>query len=118
MPKDAPRPPGRLVQYTKYIPLVGAEEIQEVFNHWCVTFFSGNTRGKTVALNKSRRAHIAWGIKTFGVERAKNAITGLTYSEFHMGNNKQGRQYISLELIFRDSSHTSKYLSIYQSNNK
>ena len=118
MPKEFPKIPSRLAEYRKHIALTAAEEILEVFNHWCVTFHSEGTRGRAVVLNESRKAHIAWGIKTFGVERAKNAITGLTYSEFHMGNNKQGRKYVSLELIFRDSSHTSKYLSIYQSNNK
>ena len=110
MPKNKKPISKKTFEYSDYIEKVSADQIDEIFTYW-VEMFQG-VSGKAWKLNNTRRAHIAWGIHTYGVERCKKAIFGCASSPFHMGDNKLGKTYNSLELIFRSMEHTNRFLRI------
>lgn len=103
----------RLDQYSEFVAVVPAEEIETVWQHWLSTF--PTYKGKQPVLTDPRRAHIAWAIHTYGVQKSLDAITGCSKSEFHMGSNPAEKIYNDITLIFRDEKHVTRFL---RENNK
>ena len=99
----------RFSEYSAIVPLVAAEEIQKVFEHWINTFFSASS-GKKPKLTPSREAHIAFALYHYSLEQCFAAITGCAASEWHMGANPNEKIYNSLELIFRNEKHTNRFI--------
>ncbi|NBR35901.1 MAG: hypothetical protein EBT80_00670 [Chitinophagales bacterium] len=100
----------RLDQYSTFIDLIPAEEIQQVFDHWVSTF--PTNKGKQPILSKPRTAHIAWALHTFGLDLCLQAIDGCAKSEWHMGGNPGEKIYNEITLIFRDIPHTKRFIQI------
>jgi hypothetical protein len=96
----------RATRYSEFIALVPAEEIETVWQHWISTF----KKTKKADLTDLRRAHIAWAIHTYGVQKSLDAITGCSKSEFHMGSNPAEKTYNDVALIFRDEKHVTRFL--------
>lgn len=90
---------------------VAEEQILEVFNFW-IEKCKSSTRRKPV-LDSTRRLTIGAAIHDYGIEACKEAILGCTMSEFHMGNNKNGKRYDDVELILRDAKHIEQFLDIF-----
>ena len=44
------------------------------------------------------------------METCRRAIDGCAVSDFHMGRNKRGRRYDSLDLIFRSHDNVERFL--------
>ena len=88
--------------------LVSPESILAVFNHWVETH-KKDSRRKPV-LDAKRRRLLAVAIYDYSVDDCKAAIDGCANSHFHMGQNKQGKVYNSLELIFRSSEHIERFI--------
>lgn len=103
----------RLDQYSGFIAVVPAEEIETVWQHWISTF--KDQPGRKPKINHLRQAHIAWAIHTYGVQKSLDAITGCSKSEFHMGSNPAEKIYNDITLIFRDEKHVTRFL---RENNK
>lgn len=87
---------------------VDSEEVQDVFDHWISVHKSGSKR-KPV-LDVRRRMLLAIAIHDYGTDGCKSAIDGCANSHFHMGKNKQGKVYNSLELIFRDAANIERFM--------
>lgn len=87
---------------------VPAIEIEDVFNHWIVIHKSDSKRKPL--LDAKRRRILAVSIYDYGVDDCKAAIDGCSNSHFHMGQNKQGKVYNSLELIFRDAANIERFM--------
>lgn len=100
------------VQNLPYFSSVTEDSVFQVFTVWVDTFWSG--RGKRPQLTESRRAAITRGIAGHGLQTALKAVRGCAASEFHMGGNDLGKQYNSLELIFRDDWRVKKFASLYK----
>lgn len=82
-------------------------QVSEVFTWWQKAM--GKTRA---ALDNKRKARIEWAIKTYGLESCLLAINGCAASEWHQGKNDNGRKYDDITLIFRDASHTERFIAI------
>lgn len=87
---------------------VSMEEIEDVFNHWINVHKSGSKRKPM--LDARRRRLLAVSIYDYGVDDCKAAIDGCANSHFHMGKNKQGKVYNSIELIFRSPGHIERFI--------
>jgi len=87
---------------------VAAQEIDDVFNHW-VNVHKSTSKRKPM-LDARRRRLLAIAIYDYGVDDCKAAIDGCANSHFHMGQNKQGKVYNSLELIFRSPGHIERFI--------
>lgn len=90
---------------------VAESQIQEVFDYW-VSACKPNAKRKPI-LDEKRRLAIGAAIHDYDVEQCKNAITGCTVSDFHMGRNKANRKYDDVELILRDSKHIEQFLELF-----
>jgi hypothetical protein len=87
---------------------VSSEEILEVFDHW-VTVHKSASKRKPL-LDARRRRMLAVAIYDYGVSNCKEAIDGCANSHFHMGQNKRGKVYNSLELIFRSPGNIERFM--------
>ena len=87
---------------------VDSLDVQTVFDHWIETHKSGTKRKPM--LDAKRRMILAIAIYDYGVDGCKDAIDGCANSHFHMGRNKQGKVYNSLELIFRDAGTIERFM--------
>jgi hypothetical protein len=85
---------------------VSEEEIKEVFDFWVSTF-----KKRVSVLDHKRYIAIGNAIHLFGKENCKDAITGCTHSDFHMGRNASRKVYNEIELILRDAEHVERFLS-------
>lgn len=78
---------------------VDLSTVQEVFNHYVDTVWSGF--GARPHLTDKRTKLIHNAVQMYGQTPIKDAITGVTHSPWHMGQNPQGKKYCTLELILR-----------------
>jgi hypothetical protein len=85
---------------------ISDEEVLAVFEFWKLTFSK-----KRASLDHGRRVLLGSAIYHYGVDGAKDAIRGCTYSEFHMGRNKNNKAYTGIENIFKDNERIEKMLS-------
>jgi len=86
---------------------------QEVFDFWKTTFNKSR-----VSMDIKRETAIGWAIYTYGLEECRQAILGCASSPFHMGQNKAGKTYNGIDLIFRDAEHVEMFLERYELSNK
>lgn len=86
------------------------KEITGIFNHW-VNTCRNNNKGRRPVLDDKRRRKIKQALKHYDAETLKQAITGNTKSDFHQGNNPQGKTYDELTLILRDAEHIEQFLT-------
>ena len=93
--------------------LVPKEEKLEIFDFWKLTFNKSR-----VSMDAKREAAIGWAIYTYGIEACRQAILGCASSPFHMGQNKAGKKYDGIDLIFRDAEHVEMFLERYEVNTK
>jgi hypothetical protein len=73
--------------------------IETVFNHYVDTLWS--RLGARPHLTDKRARNIRKAVQMYGQKAVENAITGITHSAWHMGQNPQGKKYNNLELILR-----------------
>jgi hypothetical protein len=90
------------IENSKNVP---REQILEVFDFWKTTL-----NKRVAALDNKRSICIGNAISLYGVDVCKDAIRGCTYSEFHMGRNKNNTKYNDIELILRDAEHVERFL--------
>ena len=87
---------------------VAESAIQEIYDYWCHVMRPN--RKNPARLDVKGRDRVAAAISDFGMEVCRRAIDGCSKSDFHMGRNKRGRRYDSLDLIFRSHEHTERFL--------
>lgn len=79
----------------------------EIFAYWQKAMNKPRAR-----LDAKRRRRIDWALKHYSAEECRQAINGCTASRFHMGENKDGRVYNDLILIFRDAAHVEDFMAL------
>jgi hypothetical protein len=105
-PKKSRGPAKKTLEKNAAAKKVSEEQILEVFEFWKLTF-----KGRSLAvLDHARKVLIGSAIHHYGVDVAKDAITGCTMSDFHMGRNKQNKKYTGIEHIFRDNARIEAML--------
>jgi hypothetical protein len=102
------RPRAATISQNQKSQKVAHERIVEVFDFWVSTF-----KKKRAVLDEKRRQAIGAAIHDYGTEACKNAITGCSLSDYHMGRNQRGKVYNDAELIFRDADHIERFLAVY-----
>lgn len=60
-------------------------------------------------MNEERIVTIGAAIVDYGVETCVNAVVGCSYSDWHMGQNPQGKKYNDIELIFRNAQNIERF---------
>lgn len=93
--------------------LVPKEEKKEIFDFWKTTFSKSRA-----SLDAKRETAIGWAIYTYGIEGCRQAILGCESSPFHMGQNKAGKTYNGIDLIFRDAEHVEMFIERYELSTK
>lgn len=88
--------------------------IETVFNHYVDTLWS--RLGARPHLTDKRARHIRRAVQMYGQKAVQDAITGITHSAWHMGQNPQGKKYNNLELILRPQN-IEKFSQLAQEDN-
>lgn len=91
--------PCESVQQVTVVEDITLSTVEQVFNHYVDTVWSGY--GARPHLTDKRIKLIHNAVKIYGQNAVQNAITGITQSPWHMGQNPQGKKYCGLELILR-----------------
>ncbi|MBD9359473.1 helix-turn-helix domain-containing protein [Methylomonas fluvii] len=84
---------------------IQVDPVSDVFNYWQKTM---NHPG--AVLDDKRKLVITKALKNYTPERLKAAINGCAKSAWHMGQNKDGKVYDSLGLIFRNADKTEGFI--------
>lgn len=79
----------------------------QVFEHWRVTL-----RHPKAKPTPERKRLIARALKTYTVEELQLAITGLTRSPHHMGQNDRSTVYDDLEHAIRDAKRIEGFMAL------
>lgn len=79
----------------------------KVFGEWVRWCKSG--RGPKPALTEERIVIIGAAIADYGVKTCIDAVIGCSYSDWHMGQNPQGKKYNDVELIFRNAQNIERF---------
>ena len=87
---------------------VSIEEIQALFDYY-VQVLKSDSKRKPM-MDAKRRRLLAIALYDYDMDSCKSAIDGCSNSHFHMGQNKAGKVYNSLELIFRDTEHIERFI--------
>lgn len=82
--------------------------IDDVFEFWLTTFSKMGSAKLTVGRKKNILARIKEG---YSLDDMKLAITGCSKSEYHMGQNDNGKIYDSLELILRNGEKLENFIA-------
>ena len=83
------------------------DQILEVFEFWRLTFGK-----KRTMLDHARKVLIGSAIYHYGIDGAKDAITGCTRSDFWMGRNKRNKAYTGIEHIYKDNARIEAMLEM------
>jgi hypothetical protein len=67
-------------------------------------------------LDDKRRAIIRRALDLYTAEDLSRAITGYTFSPFHMGENDRNKLWTDIELLLRDAKHIDEGLDLYEKN--
>lgn len=78
----------------------------QVFEHWRAT------RHPKAKATPERKRLIARALKNYSVADLQLAITGITKSPHHMGENGTRTVYDDIELILRDAKHIESFLRL------
>lgn len=95
------------LEHAEQLAQINPEDIILVFNHWVSFLWSG--AGRTPKLTPVREQAIRRGIYQWGLQRCLDAIEGVQFSEWHMGNNPAGKKYTELDLILREEWRVNKF---------
>ena len=95
------------LEHAEQLAQINPEDILLVFNHWVSFLWSG--AGRTPKLTPVREQAIRRGIYQWGLQRCLDAIEGVQFSEWHMGNNPAGKKYTELDLILREEWRVNKF---------
>jgi len=87
---------------------INSDEIEQVFQHWVNHHWTGT--GRAPELTENREKDIRRGIHQYGLQRCLEAIEGIKFSEWHMGDNPAGKKYNSLEIILREEWRINKFI--------
>ena len=94
------------------------EQVQEKEKGQYVNVFSAwqsilNHKRSKLDVKRKRKIKAALELG-YSVDELIEAIKGCSMSSFHMGENKDGVKYDSIDLIFRDADKIDNFISIYK----
>lgn len=79
----------------------------QVFEHWRVMLKHPKAKA-----TPERKKLIAKALKTYSVAELQRAISGVTKSPHHMGQNDRNTRYDDLGLILRDAAHVEGFMRL------
>ena len=82
-------------------------EIRAVFAHY--KLYHPKAAKDPKSISKEWRQIRARLVEGYSLDDLKQAIDGIHKSPYHVGGNDSGTDYLTLNLIMRDSSHVTKY---------
>lgn len=94
-------------------PSVPPNQVQALFDLWVSLY---RQRSSTVVLTDKRKKKILQALKSHGYETCEQAIRGIQYSSFHMGDNANDTVYTDIELILRDAAKIERFADLYKDN--
>lgn len=106
--KSNPRTIQQTKEKTTKFESVSPDLVAELFGYWVTVM--APPRKKTPTQGENLLMGVA--IHDFGIELCRNAILGCSYSDFHMGKNKQKISYNNIELIFRNPENIERFASM------
>ena len=83
------------------------QHIQDVFESWMR--WCKSTRGPKPAMSEERIVLIGAAIADYGLATCLDAVLGCSLSDWHMGQNPQGKKYNDIELIFRNAQNIERF---------
>ncbi len=83
-----------------------ADLIKTIFEFWRTELNHPKSK-----FGDDRKSQIKEALKTYSFEECISAIRGIKNSPHHMGDNDRNTAYDSIELIFRNSTLTDKFIS-------
>lgn len=86
---------------------IAPENILEVFEAW--VRWCKSTRGPKPAMSEERVILIGAAIHDYGLKTCLDAVLGCSLSDWHMGQNPQGKRYNDIELIFRNAQNIERF---------
>lgn len=86
---------------------VSPEDVMKVFGEW--VRWCKSSRGPKPALTEERIVIIGAAIADYGLQTCIDAVIGCSYSDWHMGQNPQGKKYNDVELIFRNAQNIERF---------
>jgi len=75
-------------------------EVQQVFDLWLAV--TGKDRQRT-KLDSKREARIVWALKAYPLDDVLDAVQGWQKSQFHSGQNSDGKVWNDLTLLLRNA---------------
>jgi DNA-binding PadR family transcriptional regulator len=85
-------------------------DVQVIFDFWREQL--DHPRARLVD-GDARERKIRVILKNYSVDECKEAILGCKFSAWHMGDNKDGKKYDSIDLIFRGADKIDNFREIY-----
>jgi hypothetical protein len=86
---------------TKINPMI----LEDLISYWMEIM----DKKKRPVISEDRKLLLCEALHDYGLEYCKTAVLGCSYSDFHMGSNKQNITYNSLELIFRSPENIERF---------
>lgn len=83
--------------------------VRDVFDFW-----RAECDHPRAVLDDQRRRRIEWAIKTYPPDDIRDAILGAASSEFHQGQNDNGRVYDDITLICRNAEKFERFRDGYR----
>ena len=91
-------------------PRAPLAEVTKVFEYWVATMRTG--KGPKPRLDDKRKRCIDKAIKMYDVDTCMDAVRGCTISNWHMGQNPQGKRYDDITLILRNADNIEKFAGL------
>jgi len=107
-PVEAPKSTIKRSRRQQYGQPIPPTVMEDVWAHYLSTF----STGRKPSLSAERQQLITMAVNEYGAADVKQAITGCSLSDWHMGRNPGGKKYTSIELILRDSEHIERFLQL------
>ncbi len=101
-------PPLRLVPPAKGPTKAVRSDVQAVFEHWCRVF----KKPPSTKLLAKRRGVIEKALKDYGLNDVKRCIDGYSQSDWHCGDNPNGKPFTEIELFLRNETKIERGLEL------
>jgi hypothetical protein len=79
--------------------------VDTIFEHWKLS-----TGRKRAMLSERRSKLITKAIEGYGIDDCKRVVDGAMASSFHRGANDEGKEYLDIELLFRDAQKIEQFI--------
>ena len=90
------------------------DDVNKIWETYLGSLEEFKSNKRKPVLSKTRMDLIKRRLTTYSVEDLKLAVTGWLYSEFHRGENDNGKVWNSIELLLRNDEKIEQFISFHQ----